>query len=371
VPITRLDETELLTALHSGLMEPSRWATFLARLRGRTRADYVGMFFSRDDAPPDRTTEIFTGRRPPAALKCRYPVEYRMLDPIPYAALRSSRVYNLAEFLDLDNPDHRRFQGEYLEPSGFNYIRVVRVIESQGASLWLLIARDQEDFDASDGSLLNALTPHLSIALQNTIGLERERMRAAIPGAALDRLRLGWLALDTHGRVTEKGDGTDALLAGMPTIRHAIGHRLQLGRLDHEHALTAAIAAFAHDADAAPRAILVSEAPRVSVLLQPTRYERISGMAPGAVAYIRVEGSFDGNALDHLAQLYSLSRGEAKLALGLCRGQSIAHAAGTVGITLESARTYSKRIYAKAGARGQSDLVRLVLSDVSGLSVAS
>ncbi|MFD2137270.1 hypothetical protein ACFSLT_22710 [Novosphingobium resinovorum] len=39
---------------------------------------------------------------------------------------------------------------------------------------------------------------------------------------------------------------------------------------------------------------------------------------------------------------------------------SIAEAAGQVGLTVESARTYSKRIYAKTGARSHADLVRFI-----------
>ena len=47
---------------------------------------------------------------------------------------------------------------------------------------------------------------------------------------------------------------------------------------------------------------------------------------------------------------------------------SIDEAAGEVGLTIETARNYSKKIYAKAGARGQPELVRNILVSVLALA---
>ena len=47
---------------------------------------------------------------------------------------------------------------------------------------------------------------------------------------------------------------------------------------------------------------------------------------------------------------------------------SIADAADALGITVETARNYSKKIYAKTGAKGHADLVRIVLTSVLAIS---
>ncbi|MFM6831502.1 MAG: helix-turn-helix transcriptional regulator [Novosphingobium sp.] len=52
------------------------------------------------------------------------------------------------------------------------------------------------------------------------------------------------------------------------------------------------------------------------------------------------------------------------MALALSRGMTIAEAAVELGLTVGSARMYSKMIYAKTGARGLPDLVRIVLRSV-------
>lgn len=63
-----------------------------------------------------------------------------------------------------------------------------------------------------------------------------------------------------------------------------------------------------------------------------------------------------------VAGLFGLSRSEARLAEAIAGGASLEEAARACGLTRETARTYSKRIFAKTGARGQADLVRLVLT---------
>lgn len=59
---------------------------------------------------------------------------------------------------------------------------------------------------------------------------------------------------------------------------------------------------------------------------------------------------------------------EASLVLALSRGKSIAEAAEAMNLTVGSARTYTKRIYAKTGARGQSDLIRFIHRSVMALT---
>jgi len=55
---------------------------------------------------------------------------------------------------------------------------------------------------------------------------------------------------------------------------------------------------------------------------------------------------------------------EARLAWVLAQGVSISDAAEAVGISVETARNYSKKIYAKTGARGHPELVRIILTSV-------
>ena len=59
-----------------------------------------------------------------------------------------------------------------------------------------------------------------------------------------------------------------------------------------------------------------------------------------------------------------ITRSEARFALKLADGLSIAEAAETLGLTLETARNYSKQIYSKMDLRGQTDLIRVLENSV-------
>ena len=56
---------------------------------------------------------------------------------------------------------------------------------------------------------------------------------------------------------------------------------------------------------------------------------------------------------------------EAALAEAISHGRSIIEAGAELQLTKETARNYSKRIYAKTGASGQADLVRLLLTGLA------
>lgn len=82
------------------------------------------------------------------------------------------------------------------------------------------------------------------------------------------------------------------------------------------------------------------------------------------IAYVHGDNWHAVDRHEQLAELFGLSPREAKMALALSRGMTIAEAAVELGLTVGSARMYSKMIYAKTGARGLPDLVRIVLRSV-------
>ena len=65
-----------------------------------------------------------------------------------------------------------------------------------------------------------------------------------------------------------------------------------------------------------------------------------------------------------MAQLAHITPSEARFALKLAEGLTIAEAGVALGLTLETARNYSKQIYFKMDLRGQSDLIRYLQNSV-------
>jgi DNA-binding CsgD family transcriptional regulator len=120
---------------------------------------------------------------------------------------------------------------------------------------------------------------------------------------------------------------------------------------------------------ARPRAIVLNRDPWLDMLLVPAALaDGAAGPAPAVIAYVHADILSSADRCEELCQIFDLIPCEARLALALSRGMSIAEAAVALGLTLESARTYSKRIYAKTGARGQTDLVRFIHRSVATIT---
>ena len=66
-----------------------------------------------------------------------------------------------------------------------------------------------------------------------------------------------------------------------------------------------------------------------------------------------------------LQQLFGIARSEAELVSHLVDGTSLADAAGAMRITINTARTYLKRIFSKTGTSRQAELIRVVLTSIS------
>lgn len=69
-----------------------------------------------------------------------------------------------------------------------------------------------------------------------------------------------------------------------------------------------------------------------------------------------------------LRELFRLTPREAELALALALGASPRQAAEELQVSVETARTYLRRIFRKTGVARQADLVRLVVSNCRPLS---
>lgn len=244
------------------------------------------------------------------------PVGRDPLAPLPddaLQALRPDRIYDLAD----------------LGAAGAG-----KVIRSVGAigEVWLGIrSHGDPSFDAADGALLAALAPHVAIASDNCSRLVDARLDLAAAQLALDRAGVGWTRLDRQGERQ----------SGLPPPASA----RQRAALADDIAAGAPIAAV----------------DQVVALPFP------GGGAGASLALFRTPI----RAIDRAAAFgaaFGLTGAEARMGAAIAAGASIAEAADRLGITQQTARYYTKRLYAATGARGQPDLVRLFWTSVATLA---
>ena len=248
------------------------------------------------------------------------------------------------------------------------YARIMRVKEPSGSQMWVVIARQKQDFDGSDTALLGSLAQHLEVAIATYSALTRQHLRAGISADVMRRLNFGWFTLDTAGRIIDMSDQTEALMfKGGALYRSADGKLVPRSRTAQ-----VILRKFLQDAGnghPSPAAIHLSDEPWLDMLVMTPRTEISSSIArPTAVGFVHGEQPTTTERSRQLMALFGLSLQEARLALLISRGLKIVEAAEVLGLTQETARLYSKRVYAKTGTRGQADLVRLILASIVALT---
>lgn len=360
------DETDLVSAIHDGPFEAPMWQTFLERLRARTGASYAEIAFRLPDQPQGDVIRLYSGRAATPELARLYIEDAWQRDPLAYFELREERVYALQDLFQPGNAAHQRYRREVFMPLGIDAVRIVRVTEPGGLSAWLNITRGGTDFTPADGALLSRIVPHFRRALRAYAEIERQKRRASMAAEVMARFNFGWLRLDAKGVVLEESPEAARLLQHGAGLRRTRSGRLIADDPLTDRRLSAALRAVAQGTPARPRALNVSSDPWVDLLLVPAQPDPHSPAA--CLAYIQGDSRSLAGRHEQLAELFGLLPSEARFALALARGLSIAEAADSLGLTLETARNYSKKVYAKMGARGQADLIRFILTSVLALA---
>jgi DNA-binding CsgD family transcriptional regulator len=192
---------------------------------------------------------------------------------------------------------------------------------------------------------MSSLGPHISVASTAYLRTQRKDIETAQTQALAVRMGVGWLTMNTQGTILSASPFALQLLAKSEPVFGQIGGRLAL------------------DSAGAKRlgAILAETAGHV--LRLPFGELAILPRAdPQSVvtAYLRVQTDARPAPIRALADLAQITPSEARFALKLGDGLTIVQAAEELGLTVETARNYSKKIYAKMGLRGQTDLIRML-----------
>ena len=360
----RMEDPEaLLAPLLEGLVQDPPWRGFLDALRARVAGDYASLVVRPLPlgTPEARVIHLYSGQPSPPPVSRHYRENLYLLDPMPYHDMAEGRVYRLDELLQFGDPRHDAYLSELLVPSGMNHMRMIRFAEPGGVSGWITVTRSEGEFPPEVDALLVALAPFMRSALGSFVALERERMTAAVAREAVRRMNFGWVTLDSEGRVIDADAHGAQMLAGSGRISRGKDMRLTARDPALRRQLQSAIRELAGNPQARPRAIVLGREPWLDLLLVPSGQRMgTTQAAPAIVCYLHADNWSSADRCEQLAQLFDLAPSEARLALALSRGMSISEAAPDLGLTVESARTYSKRIYAKTGARGQADLVRFI-----------
>lgn len=226
--------------------------------------------------------------------------------------------------------------------------------------------RAASPFETGDKHLLSIVLPHLKSALQLHIRLRNMEIERSASLDALDRSGTAILVVSARLRVIYcSGAAARLLHAGGPlSVRN--GRLLAADRQTHDRLTTlirSAVAAAIGKSAAAGGNIAIPrhDAPPLTALVAPFNAARdgFGSSEPAAILFVRTPGSppLQPGAL---RDLFGMTRAEARLACALAAGQPLDAITGHFGVTLNTARSQLKSVFAKTSTNRQSELVALL-----------
>lgn len=244
------------------------------------------------------------------------------------------------------------------------------------ASVSLMRRADRPPFTAEQIAFADSLVPHFKRAHDMLDALRASRHGHAVVQEVIDRLPSGLILIDEDGRVLTLNDSARRSLEanGELSIRD---DRLVWDDPSGEKWLQDAIrAATSPDtrqdvAVAISRGARARDGTRLPILVAPMLASPSNSTLPetAVLVFLGLTRIGSETAIELLCSIYDLTRAEAELAWLLGDGRSLEEAAAERGVTLNTARSQLKRVFAKTGATRQPELVRLVLASVGAMWV--
>lgn len=345
-------ETDLLLALQDGAVGTAGWIEFLARLAGLTGAEFAAMVgrSAGSDHLTSAAASAPSGASPTAGAGA--------IGAILIDRIRPERIYDEADLAELANAEEGEAMRAAFDRLGIISVRAMRVVVPDAASFVLGIV-GKERFDAADSAVLRRLFPYLQAALRTADRIGRERLRATIAAEQMRRASSGWFLLDRAGAVIETSLETADLPHGIRILPSPQGDRLIFAERSAESALAAILHRLASHSDAGSHALRVTPGFHLRVAAAPIP----SASRAVALATLHGQSRLIADAATLMVDLFGLLPSEARLAAAIADGHGLVDAAEALGLTIETVRNYSKKIFAKTGTQGQADLVRLIFAN--------
>jgi DNA-binding CsgD family transcriptional regulator len=361
----------LIDSFYAAALEPFRWPEAAART-----ADFFASESTTIQVRQGEFSNIVlrasTANYDDAAHQA-YADYFHMLDPYAngWRAIGTSGIFAGHELVEPEAFQKSEIYHDYCSHLGIFHNLGAGVDLGSGATLMLGIHRpiERDDFVVQDRHLLGLVLPHLSRAAQIHNSLATADLQRSLGCRVLETLSISAIAVDRQCRVVFANEAAEEL------FRVGDGLQSKQGRLtthDPRQAeqLRQAVcrAASMVDGEAIPPGdvLLVRRAgqPPLSVLVAPLQRDRWASSGDAvAVVLANDPASRRPPAIGALAKLYRLTPAEAHLLKALLQGEKIGEYAERRGLSINTANTHLKQIFAKTGAHRQSDLMRQISSD--------
>jgi DNA-binding CsgD family transcriptional regulator/GAF domain-containing protein len=285
--------------------------------------------------------------------------------------MRSSRfpaghVVRSDDLIPLAQLKRTAFYDDVLRPQNIAHGTIVNVIDRPEFKVSINIERSEAKgpFDQRDITILNGLLPHLRRASELRLRLLDYESAAQSERDALDALSTGIVTFDAGSRVLFANRVARALADESP-LRLVAGAELSAPP-SLSNVLRAligeALRGNAGGTTRLPRRgggeIAVTVAPVYGRALDHPSHHASS--RPAAIAFLVDLSRTRDAASAFLAARHGLTVAELRVVTALLQVNSMAAAAVMLGVSGNTLKTHTKRIYAKIGIRGHAELVQAI-----------
>lgn len=261
----------------------------------------------------------------------------------------------------------------YTTAIGVDRILAVNIVTSSGTFSRLRIHRgpDQPPFSAEDKAKLTLLVPHLKQGLHLAALIGRKEIERQLFEETLDRLHIGTIILDETQHILRTNAAARELMAAKDGLRNVNGMIEGCYASDSRN-IRDLLARTAND----PDMMLTQSLSRpdtdrklgIVVRSIPLIASSEGKVRPAWALFLRDPDARSGSMIDAIQQMFDFTRAEATLAAELANGLTLDEAADAMGIKRNTARAHLRSVFVKAGVTRQTELVRILLNGVIGLS---
>ncbi|MFJ4293770.1 helix-turn-helix transcriptional regulator [Cupriavidus sp. NPDC089707] len=374
-PLPAAELSALLAQLYQGPTEAVPWAGFLEAVRQRLDAVFVTLVLRHPATERPGLIVNASAYGPHLPGEPSYSEQYYAL--CPFLDLHPDRLFSADELFGEAGWLAHPFYTQYLAPLHLRYILAANLVTADGVECALFISRGQpgHDFGATEKALLQCLLPHLKRAVDLHAALDLLQSERALYAEAVDRLLVGTIILDEHGKAIRSNDiaarllrARDGLYLSDSTLHaHCPVENRRFRKILEDAAQAHALAASRSDVTLLSRP---AAATPLSVLVRPIPLSyRTEDKArrPAVAVFIRDPAGSPRNTHASLRKLFHLTPTEIELALLMVDGLTLDEAAVRLGVKKNTVRAHLRGIFAKTGATRQAVLVKMLLSSVAGM----
>jgi DNA-binding CsgD family transcriptional regulator/PAS domain-containing protein len=308
------------------------------------------------------------------AMERAYRSKWHQCDP--FMDLPPERVMLVSDIMTDAQWQGSEFFRGYLRhdmPADASHVMGVNITAQAGTITCLRLYRAQHfpPFGNEEKQRLAMFVPHIKLAMTLAAHLDCTESQSKIYEAGLERLNIGVIVLDESAQ----------LLRANPTACHVLNSADGLKLVDRQlwantAAETRELRRLLANARAHPRQVTAMCLSRPSgrrklaavVRSVPLVKESEGRSRPALAIFLRDPDILAEPANDIARQLFDFTPAEAHLAIELLNGLSLDEAAGKLGILRNTGRAHLRAIFSKTGVSRQSELIRVLLNGVLGLS---